>query len=164
MTYGLPYCVTCPSTSTDLKPGYQAKPNIQVVGSREAYEYWGRWQFWQTYLICIIAHLKKNIFTPTVYSFWNSVPEGCHEWQLNVLEGGMPNTHYYPNHDTNTERALKPQFKKFCWDYHLYSPSNTCYQYTLDGKYCTLSKLSDWYMVPIGMRHHGKQLCLLPVL
>ena len=45
--YGLPYCVT------------------RVVGSRDLYEFWGRWpSFGKTYLICVIAQIKYS-------TFWN---------------------------------------------------------------------------------------------
>ena len=72
--YGLPYCVTCPSMSTDpgsLNPGMRRS---RVVGSRDPYEYWGRWHsFGKTYLICIIAQVLENCFhTP----YWHSVSEG----------------------------------------------------------------------------------------
>ena len=53
--YGLPYCVTCSSMSTD--PGYlnPPSPRTRRVGSRDLYEYWRKWNsFGKTYLICIL--------------------------------------------------------------------------------------------------------------
>ena len=70
--YGLPYCVTCPSMSTDpgpLNPGTRGRGS-RVVGSRDPYQYWGGWHsFGKTYLICIIAQVLENCFrTPYPHS------------------------------------------------------------------------------------------------
>ena len=67
--YGLPYCVTCPSMSTD--PGYASYPGGGIPGSVRIR---GRWHsFGKTYLICIIAQVLENCFhTP----YWHSVSEG----------------------------------------------------------------------------------------
>ena len=73
--YGLPYCVTYPSMSTDpgsLNPGTRRS---RVVGSRDPYEYRGRWHsFGKTYLICIIAQVLENYFhTPYWRSSWRHI-------------------------------------------------------------------------------------------
>ena len=76
---GLPYGVICPSMKYEYgsrvpKPGYEAEPSTRVVGSRDPYEYWGRWHsFGKTYLICIIAQILENcVHTP----YWHSVRGG----------------------------------------------------------------------------------------
>ena len=77
ITYGLPYCVTCPSMRTDpgtLNPGTRRSrvPGWWDPGIRT--NTWGRWHsFGKTYLICIIAQVLENCFhTP----YWHSVSEG----------------------------------------------------------------------------------------
>ena len=74
--YGLPYCVTCPSMTTDpgsLNPGMRRSripgwwdPGIRTnTGAGDS--------FGTTYLICIIAQVLENCFhTP----YWHSVSEG----------------------------------------------------------------------------------------
>ena len=74
--YGLPYCVTCPSMSTDpgsLNPGMRRSripgwwdPGIRTnTGAGDT--------VLKTYLICIIAQVLENCFhTP----YWHSVSEG----------------------------------------------------------------------------------------
>ena len=59
---------------------------------------------------------------------------------------------------------LKPEFHSFCWGCHLYSLSTTCHQYTVVGTVLCVFRFPDCRMVPIGMMHHGNQLCLLRAL
>ena len=50
-----------------LKPRYEATPSAWVVGSRNLYEYWDRWQsFGETYLIFIVAQVLKICFDSPV--------------------------------------------------------------------------------------------------
>ena len=97
--YGLPYCVTCPSMSTDPGSLNSAAPRTRVVGSRNPYEYWGRWHsFGKTYLICIIAQVLKNCFIPLTgilcqrEAVWVAAESGdLWSWALHT-------THYYYNY------------------------------------------------------------------
>ena len=72
--YELPYCVNCPSMSTDpgsLNPGTRGN---REPGWWDPYEYWGRWHsFDKTDLICIIAQVLENCFH---IPYWHSVSEG----------------------------------------------------------------------------------------
>ena len=50
------------------KPGHEAKPSNRVVGSRDPYEYWGRWHsFGNAYLICIIEQVLENFVKDKQY-------------------------------------------------------------------------------------------------
>ena len=63
--YGLPYCVTCPSMSTDPVPWTRVRGEAEYPdgGIPWSYEYMGRWHiFGKIYLICIIAQVLENSF------------------------------------------------------------------------------------------------------
>ena len=49
-----------------------------------------------------------------------------------------------------TGRRLK--FKNICWGRYLHSPLTTCYQYAVDGKYCTLCVQIIWLL--LGTNRH----------
>ena len=72
--YGLPYCVTCPSTNLDSGSLNSVRGEAEYPGggSRDPYECWAGGSFGNTFLICIIG-------PPPVYSVWHSVSEGGHE-------------------------------------------------------------------------------------
>ena len=62
------------------KPGYEAKWSTWMVGSRDPYEFRGRWYSFvgKTHLICIIAQVHRIVLC----NYWHSVSEEGHEWQL----------------------------------------------------------------------------------
>ena len=71
--YGLTYCVTCPSMSTD--PGSLPKP-VWVAWSQDPYKHWAGWHsLGKTYLISIIAQVLEIVFIPPLCSNWH---EGGH--------------------------------------------------------------------------------------
>ena len=157
--YGLPYCVTCPTMSTD--PG-----SLMLNPGTRRRCYWDRRQsFGKTYLICIIAQVLQN-YSDTPY--WHFVSEGgsvssSWKWkpvikspahnplllQLPILLHSMTLTDI---------QGIKNWIRQvLLWLSSSFLINYTCYQYTAVCKYCTLCV----QMLPISMRHYGNQVCLL---
>ena len=132
--YGLPYCAHLPLYeygSRVPKPMYESKPRTRMVGSRDPYEYWGRWHsFGKTYLIYIIAQVLWK-------SFWYPLTGIlCQRWAVWVaaeivdLWSGALHT---PTATTTTNtsafndtsrhiQGTKTVFNKFCCSCRLHSP------------------------------------------
>ena len=84
------------------KPGYAAKPCTQLVVSRDPYWYCGGCEeFWQNIINLYYSTDFLFVFISPLCSYWHSVSEGGHAWQLKVLvirstthQPQLPN-HYY---------------------------------------------------------------------
>ena len=121
------------------KPGYEAQPSTWVVGSRDPYEYWGRWHnFCKTYLICILAQVLEIILIPYYWHFVSeggSVSSSC-KWKP-VIRSPAHNPillqlpirlHSMTLADI---QGIKTEFNTFCCGCHLHSSLTTLATSTL---------------------------------
>ena len=140
------------------KPGYEAKPSARVMGSRDPYEYWGRWHsFGKPYLNCIIAQDFLNCFGNTIVQILAFYVRG-RSWvaagSAGLWSEAPHTTHFYPlplllvhSMTLTAERGLKPQFKKFCWGCHLFFPLTTFYQIKFWSGQCTKVAFTSTAMI-----------------
>ena len=121
------------------KPGYEAQPSTWVVGSRDPYEYWGRWHnFCKTYLICILAQVLEINLIPYYWHFVSeggSVSSSC-KWKP-VIRSPAHNPillqlpirlHSMTLADI---QGIKTEFNTFCCGCHLHSSLTTLATSTL---------------------------------
>ena len=135
----MPYCVTCPSMSTD--------PGSLNPGTRRS----------KTYLICIAQVLENCFHTPN----WHSVRGRQCEYQLNVETCDhepctQPTTTTTTNtpafNDTSRHIGDKNWIQQVLVGLSSSFPINyTCYHYTAVGKYCTLCvQTAEWCQLAWG--------------
>ena len=100
--YGLPYCVTCPSMSTDpgsLNPGTRRSrvPGWWDPGIRT--NFWDRRDsFGKTYLICIIAQVLENCFIPITGILCQRKAVWVAADSSDLWSWALHTTHYYYNY------------------------------------------------------------------
>ena len=143
------------------------------MGSRDPCEYWGRWHsFGKIYLICIIAQVLENYSDTSLLGFCvkgrqcesvtaekrkpviRSLAHNPLLLQLPILLHSMALADIH---------GIKTEFNKFCCGCLLHSAETKLATSTVLLVSAILCMFTCW-MVPIGMRHHGDQVCLLFLL
>ena len=125
------------------------------MGSWDPYTYWETGHnFGKTYVICIIAQVCKISVTLPLCIYghsargrpWIEAASG------DLWSGAVHTTHYYYNY--------------YYFIIHWQSARNGLLLVTstllLVRTVLCVFRLSDWWMTPIRMRHHGNQIGLLP--
>ena len=130
---GLPCCVTGSSMITDPGSLTQVRGETEYpgVGIPHPFEYWGGWQsFVKTYLIYTVAQVFFTLFwrhhcaaigilcqREVMSSSWKCWPLIRSTTHNPLLHQPLLLVHAVT---LTAVWGLKPQFKKFCWGYHLY--------------------------------------------
>ena len=161
--YGLPYSVTCLSMSTDPGfptfapyPGSEIPGSVRILGQVTQFLVNMLNLHYTTVFILFWYHhcaatgiLCQRVVMSSSWKCWPVIRSTAHHTLLHqplLLLHSMTLT---------AEKRLKHNFKKFCWGFHLYYPLTTCYQYAVDGKYCTLCFQIVW-MLHGASRHEAR--------
>ena len=130
------------------------------MGSRDPYEYWGRWHsFGKTYLICIIAQAIENCFSTLLLAIcvrgrWWVAAESGDLWSgAHTQPSTIRTTNTSAFNDTSRHDVDKNWIPQVMLGFSSSFPINyTCYQFTAVGKYCTLCGQmlygANWHEAP----------------
>ena len=163
--YGLPYCATCPSMSTDPGTLNLGTRRSRVPGWWDPGSVWileQVTQFWQNILnLSYSTGSWKSILIPP---YWHFVSEGggvSSSWKWKPVIRNPAHSPLLLLHSMALAAIHgKTEFNKFCCGYHRHSQLTTLATSTL-LLVCTVLCVFRCWMLPTGMRRQGNEVCLL---